>query len=306
MKINDVCNETGLTKKAVSYYENQGLINPEKSSNGYRNYTSEDIGLLKEVFLYRKLDISIKDIKNIIETANKNSILSDLLNDKKKQQLKIERQEKYLKILCESEFSPDLISDISSKISEEENLRGEYIKNELKRVFPNGLGAFLSFHFAAYLNEPIDTPEKINAWRNIVDFLDNIQDIKFPKEVSSLYDSISDTDIASFHNLSNEKFTELLNADEEKLEKYKKEISDYVERKDENKLLDKMEPFNKYKKAMAEFFKTSGYYDTFIPNLKVLSKSYKEYQEKLTALNEGLCFNLKIKYDADMNIVKEE
>ncbi|MDV3428039.1 MAG: hypothetical protein LIR50_13655, partial [Bacillota bacterium] len=262
--------------------------------------------LLKEIFLYRKLDISIKDIKNITASPNKNSILSDILIDKKRQQLKIERQEKYLKMLCESEFSPDLINDISSKISEEENLRGEYIKNELRRVFPNGLGAFLSFHFAVYLNEPIDTPEKINAWRNIVNFLDNIKDIKFPKEVSSLYDSISETDISASQNLIRRKFSQLLNADEEKLEKFKKEISDYVERKDENKLLDKMEPLNKYKKAMAEFFKTSGYYDIFIPNLKILSKSYKEYQEKLTALNERLCLDLKIKYDNDMNIIKEE
>lgn len=306
MKINDVCNETGLTKKAISYYEIQGLIKPEKSNNGYRSYNLEDVRLLKEIFLYRKLDISIKDIKNITACPNKNSILSDILNDKKQQQFKIERQEKYLKILCESEFSPDLINDISSKISEEENLRGEYIKNELKRVFPNGLGAFLSVHFAAYLNEPIDTPEKINAWRNIVNFLDNIQDINFPKEVSSLYDSISETDISASQNLIKERFSELLNGDEEKLEKFKKEISDYVERKDENKLLDKMEPLNKYKKAMAEFFKDSGYYNIFIPNLKILSKSYKEYQEKLTALNERLCFDLKIKYDNDMNIIKEE
>lgn len=63
MKINDVCNETGLTKKAVCYYENQGLIKPKKNMNGYRDYTLEDVRLLNEIFLYRKLDISIKDIK---------------------------------------------------------------------------------------------------------------------------------------------------------------------------------------------------------------------------------------------------
>jgi len=306
MKINDACKEASLTKKAISYYENQGLIKPKKNNNGYRDYTLAEVRLLKEIFLYRKLDISIKDIKNIIESPNKNSILSNILNDKKQQQLKIERQEKYLEVLCKSDFSTDIISDISSSISEEENLSGEYIKNELKRVFPGGLGAFFSFHFSAYLNESIDTPEKLNSWRNIVQFLDDMQDIKIPKEVSSLYDYISEADIKASENLTKENFSDLLNADEETMEKYKKEILDYVERKDDNKLLDKMEPFNKYKKAMAEFFKTSGYYDIFIPNLKILSKSYKEYQEKLTALNEKLCSELKIKYDDDMNIVRED
>lgn len=63
MLINEVCNLTGLTKKAISYYEKHGLIKPRKCSNGYREYSEDDIALLNEISLYRKLDISIKDKK---------------------------------------------------------------------------------------------------------------------------------------------------------------------------------------------------------------------------------------------------
>ena len=48
---------------AISYYEKQGLIRVRKGNNGYREYSKEDIALLNEISLYRKLDIAIKDIK---------------------------------------------------------------------------------------------------------------------------------------------------------------------------------------------------------------------------------------------------
>ncbi|MDY2632490.1 MULTISPECIES: MerR family transcriptional regulator [unclassified Clostridium] len=47
MFINEVCKLTGLTKKAISYYEKQKLIRPMKGDNGYREYTQEDVLLLK-------------------------------------------------------------------------------------------------------------------------------------------------------------------------------------------------------------------------------------------------------------------
>ena len=49
MLIKDVCKECKLTKKAVEYYEQEGLISPRVEDNGYRNYSDEDISLLKEI-----------------------------------------------------------------------------------------------------------------------------------------------------------------------------------------------------------------------------------------------------------------
>ena len=44
MRINEVMKETGLTKKAIYYYENEGLIKPQKDpENNYRNYTEEEV-----------------------------------------------------------------------------------------------------------------------------------------------------------------------------------------------------------------------------------------------------------------------
>ena len=43
MTIKEVCKKTNLTAKAVRYYEEEGLLKPERiEDNSYRNYTEED------------------------------------------------------------------------------------------------------------------------------------------------------------------------------------------------------------------------------------------------------------------------
>ena len=36
----EIQKETGLTRKAIEYYEDKGLIHPQKSENGYRDYST--------------------------------------------------------------------------------------------------------------------------------------------------------------------------------------------------------------------------------------------------------------------------
>ena len=41
MQINEVIQQVDLTKRAIKYYEEQGLLSVHKDKNGYRNYTKE-------------------------------------------------------------------------------------------------------------------------------------------------------------------------------------------------------------------------------------------------------------------------
>ncbi len=59
MFIHEICRLTALTKKAVEYYEKQGLLNPEIMDNGYRYYTQSELDALKEIALLRKMGIII-------------------------------------------------------------------------------------------------------------------------------------------------------------------------------------------------------------------------------------------------------
>ena len=44
MNISDVAKKTGLTSKAIRFYEEKGLVTPPlRSENGYRSYTQKHL-----------------------------------------------------------------------------------------------------------------------------------------------------------------------------------------------------------------------------------------------------------------------
>ena len=303
MLINEVCKLTGLTKKAIEYYEKQGLIKPIKSDNGYRNYSQEDIALLNEISLYRKLDISIKDIKVIIKSRDKKDIINNIIKDKQNKEIQIKMQKRYLEEIIENNFDRISIKQLNDEIIESEKNNGEFIKRELIRAFPDGMGKYLVYHFAPYLNEPIDTPDKYEAWINIVEFLDNVPEIKIPRFIQIGYENINDEMAKKISAGTRNEINNMLNAEGEELEKYKQKLLDNIEKQNDKSLLKVMNPFYKFKKQLNEFFNSSGYYDIFLPNMKILSSEYKEYHDKLTKLNDKLSKELGIKYDENMRVI---
>ena len=303
MLINEVCNLTGLTKKAISYYEKQGLIKPRKFSNGYREYSEDDIALLNEISLYRKLDITIKDIKIIIKNKDKKNIINNIIKDKQNKEMQIKIQMIYLEKIIDTNFDENSIKELNEEIIEIEKNNGEFIKRELVREFPTWIGIYLSYHFAPYLNEPIDTVEKYSAWIEIVEFLDNVPEIKIPRFIEIVYENTTNEMAKQISDGTRNEINNMLNAEGEELEKYKKKLLESIEKQNNKSLLKVMNPFYKFKKQLNEFFNSSGYYNIFIPNMKILSSDYKEYHDKLMKLNDKLSKELGIKYDENMKVM---
>ena len=64
MRIKEVEKATGLTAKAIRMYESKGLLTvARESENDYRDYSEEDVKRLKTIAVLRRLDISVKEIK---------------------------------------------------------------------------------------------------------------------------------------------------------------------------------------------------------------------------------------------------
>ena len=64
MKINQVEQLVGITKKNIRFYEEQGLLSPGRNAdNGYREYSERDIRKLEQIKFLRKLGIPIDEIK---------------------------------------------------------------------------------------------------------------------------------------------------------------------------------------------------------------------------------------------------
>ena len=67
MKNKQVEELVGITRKNIRFYEDQGLLNVERAENGYREYHQEDVIRLQEIKLFRKMDISIEEMKLLFE-----------------------------------------------------------------------------------------------------------------------------------------------------------------------------------------------------------------------------------------------
>ena len=66
MKIKQVEELVGIASKNIRFYENQGLLTPERAENGYREYHEQNIEALKKIKLLRKLGISVEEIRAVL------------------------------------------------------------------------------------------------------------------------------------------------------------------------------------------------------------------------------------------------
>ncbi|PAV31502.1 hypothetical protein CIL05_02270 [Virgibacillus profundi] len=79
MHINEVAKQLNTTSRSIRFYEEKGLISPEKDEeNNYRYFTEKDILRLSTILALREIGISVMDIKKILEDPKMS--MEDYLN----------------------------------------------------------------------------------------------------------------------------------------------------------------------------------------------------------------------------------
>jgi len=194
MKLNEAMKKTGLTKKAIYYYEEEGLIKPDKEQEGgYRTYSDQDIKVLMTVQLLRKLDIPISDIK---ETLASGETLSHVAT---KQLSRLERELDRLQtnktVLgqltgCGDDLPAGKIKEMIAKLDENGKTTAGYMMKELDRILPGNLGKLFAIHYGQFLDQPLDTDEKEKAWHGLVEYLDACGEIQYPDSIKEMIDSM--------------------------------------------------------------------------------------------------------------------
>lgn len=66
MNIGDAAEATGLPVKTIRYYEDIGLIAPERRSNGYRDFGDETLRRLRFLAQARHLGFSLDECRQLI------------------------------------------------------------------------------------------------------------------------------------------------------------------------------------------------------------------------------------------------
>lgn len=63
----------------MRHYEKKGLIHPEKQENGYRLYGFEDLQLLRQIFLFKDLELSLSEMDMLLSRSLNESEYVELL-----------------------------------------------------------------------------------------------------------------------------------------------------------------------------------------------------------------------------------
>lgn len=145
----EVCNLFNTTKEFLRHYENKGLLKPEITDKNYRLYGYEDIQKIREIYLFKDLDLSIDEMSKIKkQVMSKNDyihLLKDhhkILEEKTKQLVKTQNDIKQLLDIIESDNSysflirnnPDRHFILTDFLGEEDLLSPKNYYNKYKKI----------------------------------------------------------------------------------------------------------------------------------------------------------------------------
>ena len=115
MTVKEISNLTGISVRALHYYDEIGLFTPtQRSEAGYRLYDDEDLKILLQILFLREFDIPLKKIKDTMSKVTLNRIKA------------LQMQSKLL--IAKKEHTERLISSI------DDILNGDVVKTDFINV----------------------------------------------------------------------------------------------------------------------------------------------------------------------------
>ncbi len=146
MKIQELEQRVGIERATIRYYEKEGLVEPERNENGYRDYSEENAEELKKIRLLRQVGLSIGKIRSLQQgSGDFDKILSEQICSLTSQIA----EQKRAQLLCQT---------LKNDNATYEDLDAEHylgLLNELK----------IAEHVPTGNSFKEDLPEEIHPWR---------------------------------------------------------------------------------------------------------------------------------------------
>ena len=276
MYIQEAAKLSGTTKKAIEYYCLKGLLNPQCTKSGYRDFSEEDVICLKKISLLRSLGVSVEEIRELLN-GNERTVFERII---KKQENALQRRKEQNELLKELAASLDW-----NAVQRKADAAGsrQSVTERLIRAFPGFWGKYLSLHFGRFLQDPVRTEEQENALHVICEYLDSIR-FEIPEEPESEFDEMNSETAHIVQLKADEALTEAVNDPENWLKGNKEIIEQYLE-------FQKTDEYRnsagfKLKELLRNFNQNNGYNTVFIPAMRRLSPAYDEYMNKLQRADE--------------------
>ena len=279
MLVHQVAKLTGLTKKAIAYYEEQGLVVPAVLQNGYRDFDEKDVERLIQIAVLRRLELGIADIKAAL-TDETGDVLQRVAARKELEAQRNQMQKAILNRLCR-EWDYAAIGEELQALAEAATLT-----ERLLEAFPGYYGRWLSLHFARFLNEPAITCEQKAAYQEMLDFLDDAPPPEIPEDLRESFEEMTKAmnveDILRAQKMMGDSFQNPERFLRENQEIIESQLTLRQSEEYKNSATQRIQAFWK------EWNQTTGYYDRFIPAMKKASASYGEYCRQMERASQML------------------
>jgi len=290
MKINEVMKETGLTKKAIYYYEEEGLISPRKDEeNNYRIYEEEDVKRLLTIHSLRKVDFTIKDIHSmLVKELDIKQIINKQLSVINERIRLLTKNKGILEHLIEK-GTDSIITDLQFTIKyfdEDNKNTSGYMQKELDRILPGMLGKMFAIHYRQFLDEPLNTEKKKKAWVDLIGLLDSLEEVQYPEDmkeiINEMFEKFSDEDLMTLKEKAESVTNKILERNKEVSELEKIEVKNRLKEYENSSQYQKDLKIQKYMmQNIAPIFEEVNKY------MCVLSARFEKYNKILTSNSCG-------------------
>ena len=276
MQLSALCKVCGLTKKAVEYYVDQQLVQPQILDNGYRDYSQQDAEVLKKVATLRRLGLSVQTIRTILFSETQPALLQAV----QQKSILLDAEQGQLLLLRRLADTQDWDA-IRQQLDITEKKQAVLLR--LTNAFPGCYGNYLRLHFARYLDLPIESTEQQDAFDVIVHYLDNVDFTLSPDLQDVLEQAAQALDQQAEARIADH-MMRIISDPEAYLAEHKDELEAYLIYKSSEEY--RASPACQLQAQLCQLHQQKGYYDIFLPAMKRLSPSYSAYCQGLEAANQ--------------------
>lgn len=121
-KIEEVSKLSGVSKRTLQYYDDEGILPVKRSKNNYRLYDDETMERLWKILWYKEMGLDLKEIKLILEGMKQETVIEE----------KVNKINYTIRVLEEQKKVIEYIQRYSIPVKSEEN--NQTYKNQIKQI----------------------------------------------------------------------------------------------------------------------------------------------------------------------------
>lgn len=121
IQISELARKTGVSLRSLRYYEEKKLLRPNRSENGYRQYSDIDVEQIQMIQLYLSIGLTTTEIADLFRCSTKGQIKQTCIRTGiEKGKIKLTEIREQIEILHKAELQLiNMMEDLKAKLHQE-------------------------------------------------------------------------------------------------------------------------------------------------------------------------------------------